>query len=83
MNAAHPECRSARMMLGAEALDADRIRAGYAARPVVAVNGRIVDDFDRDQFAATRRWLKSLRQFKARYDNVHLDILSPDAAVPR
>jgi ketosteroid isomerase-like protein len=69
------------MMRGAQALDADRIRAGYAAKPVVALNGRIIDDFDRDQFAATRRWLKSLRQFHARYDNVHLEVLGSDAAV--
>lgn len=69
------------MMAGANALDADRIRAGYAANPIVAINGVIIEDFDRDQFAATGGWLNSLRQLEAHYDNVHLDVLSPASAV--
>jgi hypothetical protein len=69
------------MMAGASALDADRIRAGYAARPVVAINGMVIEDFDRDQFVETRRWLGTLRHFEARYDNVHLEVLGPTSAV--
>jgi hypothetical protein len=69
------------MMLGAKALDADRIRAGYAPSPVVAINGRIIEDFDRDQFPVTRQWLRSLRQLDAHYSNVHVHVLSPTAAV--
>ncbi len=75
------EATWADMMLGAKDLDADRIRTGYAAKPVVAINGRIIEDFDRDQFTVTRGWLKSLRQFDARYSNVHVHLLSPTAAV--
>jgi hypothetical protein len=69
------------MLAAATALDADRIRAGYAAHPIVAINGVIIEDFDRDQFAATRGWLNSLRLFEADYDNVHLDVLGPASAV--
>lgn len=69
------------MMAGARSLDPERIRAGYAERPVVAINGRIVEDFDRDQFNDTRQWLRSLRQFDASYDRVHVQVLSPNAAV--
>jgi hypothetical protein len=43
------------MMAGARALNPDRIRAGYVDRPIVAINGRIIDDFDRDQFQETSR----------------------------
>lgn len=69
------------MMAGARSLDPDQVRAGYAERPVVAVNGRIVDDYDRDQFNGTRRWLRSLRKLEASYDQVHVQVLSPTAAV--
>lgn len=69
------------MMAGARALDPERIRAGYAERPVVAINGRIVEDFDRDQFNETRQWVRSLRHFDASYDHVHVQVLSRDAAV--
>ena len=69
------------MMAGARALDPERIRAGYVDDPVVTINGVIIEDFDRDQFDETRRWLRSLRHFDARYDHVHLEVLSPAAAV--
>ena len=69
------------MMAGARALDPERIRAGYAERPVVAINGRIVEDFDRDQFDWTRQWVRSLRHFDASYDHVHVQVLGRDAAV--
>jgi ketosteroid isomerase-like protein len=69
------------MMAGARARDPDRVRAGYAERPVVAINGRIVEDFDRDQFDETRKWLRTMRQFDASYDHVHVQVLSPAAAV--
>ena len=68
-------------MAGARALDPERIRAGYAERPVVAINGRIVEDFDRDPFNETRQWVPSLRHFDASYDHVHVQVLSRDAAV--
>ena len=68
-------------MAGARALDPERIRAGYAERPVVAINGRIVEEFDRDQFNETRQWVPSLRHFDASYDHVHVQVLSRDAAV--
>jgi hypothetical protein len=70
-----------KMMAGARSLDPDRVRAGYMEHPVAAINGRIIEDFDRDQFNETRRWLRSLRQFDATYDHVHLQVLSPSAAV--
>jgi ketosteroid isomerase-like protein len=69
------------MMAGARALDPERVRAGYAERPVVAINGRIVGEFDRDQFDETRRWLRSMRRFDASYDQVHVQVLSSTAAV--
>ena len=69
------------MMAGAKALDPDRIRAGYVDRPTVAINGRVIEDFDRDQFAEVRRWFSSLSRFEADYDHVHLEVLSPSAAV--
>lgn len=69
------------MMAGARALDPGRIRAGYVDRPIVVINGLIIDDFDRGQFQATRRWIGSLRQFAASYDHVHLEVLSRTAAV--
>jgi ketosteroid isomerase-like protein len=75
------EATWANMMAGGRALDPDRIRAGYIDRPVVVINGRIIDDFDRDQFDETRRWRRSLRQFDASYDHVHLEVLSPGATV--
>lgn len=68
------------MMAGARALDPDRVRAGYVDRPIVAINGHIIKDFDRDQFAEVRRWFSSLRRFEADYDQVHLEVLSPSAA---
>jgi ketosteroid isomerase-like protein len=71
----------AEMMAGARALDPERIRAGYITDPVVTINGLIIQDFDRDQFNETRRWLRSLQHFDASYDNVHLEVLSPAAAV--
>src|SRR6185312_9245116 len=63
------------VMAGARGLDPERIRAGYVERPVVAVNGRIVEDYDRDQFPEIRRWLRSLRRFEASYDDVHVQVL--------
>lgn len=75
------EATWADMMAGGRALDPDRIRAGYVDRPIVAINGRIIEDFDRNQFDETRRWLRSLRQFNASYDHVHLEVLSPATAV--
>lgn len=69
------------MMAGARALDPARIRAGYVEKPIVAINGRIIDDFDRGQFNETRRWMGSLRHFEGSYDNVHLTVLSRTAAV--
>jgi uncharacterized protein (TIGR02246 family) len=69
------------MIAGAQTLNPDRIRASYVEQPVVVINGRIIDDFDRDQFVATRRWLRSLRQFEGTYDRVRLQVLSADAAV--
>jgi len=68
-------------MAGGRALNPDRIRAGYVDRPIVAINGLIIDDFDRDQLQETRRWLRSLRQFEASYDHVHLEVLGPGTAV--
>ena len=69
------------MMAGARALDPARIRAGYVDRPIVVINGLIIDDFDRSQFEETRRWIGSLRQFEGSYDHVHLEVLSPASAV--
>ena len=53
------------MMAGARALDPDRIRAGYVDRPTVTINGRIIEDFDRNQFDEVRRWFSSLSRFEA------------------
>jgi ketosteroid isomerase-like protein len=75
------EATWADMMAGGRALDPDRIRAGYVGKPVVAINGTIIEDFDRDQFDETRQWLRSLRRFDANYDHVHLRVLSPETAV--
>ena len=69
------------MMAGARALDPDRVRAGYVDRPTVAINGRVIDDFDRDQFDEVRRWFSSLRRFEADYDHVRIEVLSPRTAV--
>jgi ketosteroid isomerase-like protein len=69
------------MMVAGRALDPDGIRAAYVARPVVAINGRIIEDFDRDQFDEVRRWFRSLRRFEASYDHVHLEVLSPATTV--
>lgn len=68
------------IMAGARALDAGRIRAGYAQKPIVVVNGLIVEDYDR-HFEEVRRWLGSLKQLDATYDHVHREILTPVAAV--
>jgi ketosteroid isomerase-like protein len=68
------------MMAGARALDPARIRARYSEKPIQVVNGVIVENFD-SQFERTRRWLGSLRQLDATYDNVHLEVLSPSAAL--
>ena len=68
------------MMAGARALNSDRIRAGYVAKPIVAINGVIVDSFER-RSDSTQQWLGSLRSFDATYDNVHLEVLAPDAVV--
>jgi hypothetical protein len=68
------------IMAGARALDAARIRAGYVQKPTVVINGLIVEDYD-SQFEETRRWLGSLRQLDATYDHVHLEVLTPAAAV--
>ena len=69
------------MMVGARALNPERIRAAYVSAPIVAINGLIIDNFDRDQFDETRRWFSSLRQFDARYDHVHVEVLSTASAV--
>ena len=68
------------IMAGARALDAGRIRAGYAQKPIVVVNGLIVEDYDR-HFEEVRRWLGSLKRLDATYDHVHREILTPVAAV--
>jgi ketosteroid isomerase-like protein len=70
----------ANMMAAARALDPAGVRAGYEDRPTVAINGLIVEDFNR-RFEETERWLGSLRQLDASYDNVHLEVLGPTAAV--
>jgi ketosteroid isomerase-like protein len=70
----------ANMMAAARALDPAGVRAGYVDQPTVAINGLIVDDFNR-RFHETERWLGSLRQLDASYDNVHLEVLGPTAAV--
>jgi hypothetical protein len=69
------------MMAGARALDPDIIRAAYVDRPTVAINGRLIEDFDRDQFDAVRHWFRSLIRFEADYDQVHLEVLGPHTAV--
>jgi len=69
------------MIAGAHALNPDRLRAKYVEQPVVAINGQIIEHYDRDQFPEIRRWLGSLRQFDATYDHVHVQVLSPSAAV--
>ena len=71
----------ATMMAGARELDPDRVRAGYIERPIVAINGRIIEDFDRDHFDKVRRWFSSLTKFEADYDQVHLEVLGPRTAV--
>ena len=68
-------------MASAGSLDPERVRAGYVDRPLVAVNGHIVEDYDRDAFPSIKSWLHSLRHLDARYDQVHVQVLSPDAAV--
>ena len=68
------------MTAGARAMDPDRIRAAYAPHPTVAINGTILPDFD-TTFGATRQWFGSLRQLEVTYDDVHLAVLAPDAAV--
>jgi len=68
-------------MAGAGSLDPERVRAGYVDRPLVAVNGRIVEDYDRDAFPSIKSWLHSLRHLDASYDKVHVQVLSPNAAV--
>jgi hypothetical protein len=68
------------MLAGARGRDPARIRAAYAPRPTVAINGVILADFDA-RFAATEGWLVSLRSLDATYDNIHLDVLASDAAV--
>ena len=75
------EATWADMMAAGRALDPDGIRAGYVDKPIVAINGSIIENFDRDQFDETRRWLKSLRGFEGSYDHVHLEVLSPSTAV--
>lgn len=68
------------MMTGARQLDAARIRAAYASKPIVALNGGIIDDFDA-RFELTTQWLESLRLLEAAYDNVHFEVLAPDVVV--
>jgi len=69
------------MMAAGRARDPEGIPAAYVDRPIVAINGRIIDDFDRDQFDDVRQWFHTLRQFDATYDNVHLEVLDPGTAV--
>jgi len=47
---------------------------------VVAINGTILDDYHA-HFAGVRTWLKSLQAIDARCDDVHLEVLAPDAVV--
>ena len=75
------EATWADMMAAAKALNPDQIRASYVDRPVVAINGLIIDDFDRDQFSGTRQWFRSLRRFDGSYDHVHLEVLDRRTAV--
>lgn len=70
----------AEMMAGATALDPDRIQAAYSPHPTVAVNGVILADFS-VYLATVRPWLTFLRALDATYDNVHLEVLTPDAVV--
>lgn len=69
------------MMAAGRALNPDGIRAAYVDRPVVAINGQIIEDFDRDKFDDVRQWLRSLRRFDASYDHVHLEVLGPGTVV--
>jgi ketosteroid isomerase-like protein len=69
------------MMAAARALNPDGIRAAYVDEPVVAINGRIIEHFDRDQFDGVRQWLRSLQRFDATYDHVHLEVLGPETVV--
>ena len=78
--AAQVEELLAGMIAGARGRDPARIRAAYAPRPIVAMNGVILADFDA-RFATTEGWLGSLRSLDATYDNIHLELLASDAAV--
>lgn len=69
------------MMAAGRALNPDGIRAAYMDQPVVAINGRIIENFDRDQFDEVRRWFRSLRRFDASYDHVYLEVLGPGTVV--
>ena len=75
------EATWADMMTAAKRLNPDQIRASYVDRPVVAVNGLIIEDFDRDQFDGTRQWFRSLRRFDGSYAHVHLEVLDRRTAV--
>lgn len=68
-------------MAGARSLDAVKVRAGYVAHPLVAVNGHILEDYDHDVFPGIKSWLRSLRHLDASYDQVHVQVLGPGAAV--
>lgn len=70
----------AEMIAGARALDPTRIRSAYIARPTAAINGVIIEDFDA-RFEETKHWLGSLRRLDAAYENVHLEVLAPDAVI--
>ncbi len=64
----------------ARALDAVPVRAAYAENPVVVLNGVIIEDFDA-QFELTKQFLGSLQVLDGSYDNLHLEVLAPDAVV--
>ena len=68
------------LIAAGQALDAERIRAGYAENPVVALDGVIIDDFDA-RFEMTTQFFGALRVAEGHYDNLHMEVLAPDAVV--
>ena len=70
----------ARMIEAGRALDAEGVRASYAVSPVAVLNGVIIEDFDA-RFEMTRQFLGSLRTVEGSYDNLHMEVLAPDAVV--
>ncbi len=68
------------LVAAGRALDAERVRAGYAEDPVVALNGVVIDDFDA-RFEMTKQFFGALRAAEGYYDNLHVEVLAPDAVV--